>query len=1209
MSSAGATPSLAPLLARLLASKEFAALETSLRRDAVAALIHIPHAAKGELVAALAKRQRVAWIARDPEVAERVAATVRSWFDDPSAVLLLEPRSALPFERGELVVDESAGRVATLAAWSEAAGAQAAGAQVTRAQGIGARVIVTSLLAALQPTIAVSEVAAGALTLRPGDRIALDEVARRALALGYAAVPLVGSRGEIARRGGIVDLFPAGATLPIRIEWLGDEIESIRAIDPATQRSSAHVEVARLLPASEFPLNAARVAAARTAAERAAALDGEPLPPRLAEDLARWESSLAAASNGAAEPGDGLELWAPLIAPSRALDEIGDALVVLDEPAELLQVAASLARQAEERRDALRTTRLLPSSWPSPLPGVDAVASLLASAGSARLELTWSSEAGRLTGVAAEDPFHWHDPVVPAERSRALGEGIESWRRDKARVVIVSEQAPRLAELLGEAGESTGITPLISADPKPGSITLLHAGLDGGFQGGVDGLTLITDRELFGATRVRRAAVHRRGITREAAERLAPGDYLVHVDHGVGRFVGMLRRGGTSEERDYLEIEYGGSDRVYTPVEQLGRIARYTGAEHPHLSRLGGGEWRRAKERAKRAADDLADELLRIYAARELAHRPAVPTGSPWLTEFEAAFPYRETVDQLAAIEATQGDLARDRPMDRVIVGDVGYGKTEVALRAIFATLEAGRQAALLVPTTVLALQHLETFRRRMAAYPFRIALLSRSVSAGEQARVAAGLADGSVDLVIATHRLLSKDVAFKHLGLLVVDEEHRFGVAAKERLKALREELDVLTLTATPIPRTLNLALSGIRDLSTIETPPEDRHPVATRVAEASLELVRDALMRELERGGQAYYVHTRVESIEAAAEQLRALLPDARIAVGHGQMPERAMEKAMGAFVRGEVDVLVCTTIIESGLDIPNANTIVIDRADRLGLAQLYQLRGRVGRSSRRAWCYLLYRHEDALSDVARKRLKAIFDAAHLGAGFQLALADLEIRGAGDLLGGEQSGHIAAVGFDLYSQLLAESVEVRRAERDGLPAPRRRQVALLDLPIAAHLPNDYVEEEGQRLDLYRRLGGAGSSAAVESIAAELRDRYGAPPAPAERLLDVARLRVAATVAGIAGIAREEGVLIVRLGDLPRGVAARGLATPDARSVAARVRLQTAQIRSVAPLTATEAWELAVGLVALLAAEAARWEAGLTIAAAGGSAPPAPLA
>ncbi|MFZ9763446.1 MAG: DEAD/DEAH box helicase, partial [Candidatus Limnocylindrus sp.] len=777
----GSRVALGALLARLHASPQLNELQERLRRDHAASLIHVPHAAKAALGAALARDTRIVWITRNPEVAERVADSLRAWSTEPDRITLLEPRSSLPYERGELVVDESAGRVAALAAWGSGE----------------SRILVTSLLAALQNSADPSAIAEASLPLITGTRMSLDEATERVATLGYERVPLVGGRGEYARRGGILDCFPAGALAPIRVEWFGDEIESIRSIDPATQRSGEPLTRALLLPASEFPLTPEVVAQARRAAEALARRDGTELSPTLLADLARWE----AAPNP--ERGDGLEIWSPLIAPSRPLDQFAEALVILDEPSELVSSAESLARQSAERFDVLKTTRILPASWPAPIPPPAVSLNTLGGLGARRLELTWSSEAGRLSSSEASDAFGWHDPLMPAGRTRELAEGIESWQRDGARVLIVSEQAGRLSELLAEAGAATPVSDAITSDPKPKSITLLHGGLDGGFQGGVDGLTLITDRELFGATRVRRAAVHRRGITREAAERLTPGDLLVHVDHGLGRFLRMIRRGGEGDARDYLEIEYGGGDRVFVPTEQLARIARYTGAEDPSLSRLGGGEWRRAKERAKRAADELADELLRIYAARELAHRPPIQGDSPWLVEFEAAFPFRETPDQRTAIEAVKGDLAKGRPMDRVIVGDVGYGKTEVALRAAFAALEAGRQVALLVPTTILALQHAETFRRRLAAYPFRLELLSRSISSAKQAEVVAGLNDGSVDLVVATHRLLSNDVVFNRLGLLIVDEEHRFGVAAKERLKSIRAELDVMTLTATPIPRT----------------------------------------------------------------------------------------------------------------------------------------------------------------------------------------------------------------------------------------------------------------------------------------------------------------------------------------------------------------------------------------------------------------------
>ncbi len=512
----------------------------------------------------------------------------------------------------------------------------------------------------------------------------------------------------------------------------------------------------------------------------------------------------------------------------------------------------------------------------------------------------------------------------------------------------------------------------------------------------------------------------------------------------------------------------------------------------------------------------------------------------------EASFPYEETVDQLRAAAEVKADMELTRPMDRLVVGDVGYGKTEVALRAAFKAIQDGKQVAVLVPTTVLAAQHDATFSQRFAAFPLEVRLLSRFVSAAAQAATIDGLADGTVDLVIGTHRLLSKDVRFKDLGLVVVDEEQRFGVAAKERLKQLKREVDVLTLSATPIPRTLNLALAGIRDLSVIETPPEDRLPIQTRVAEASAGLVRDAILRELDRGGQVFYVHNRVETIEAQAEQLRRMLPGVRFVVGHGQMAEGALEKVMIAFADGAADVLVCTTIIESGLDIPNANTIVIDRADTLGLAQLYQLRGRVGRTARRAYAYLLYRRRERLSDEARKRLQAIFNASELGAGFQIALSDLEIRGAGNILGGEQSGHMAAVGFDLYTRLLAEAVESRKASMEGRAPIVEAPQAVVDLPVEAHLPDEYVPDEAQKLELYRRLARARSAGDLAAFRQEVLDRFGPMPDPVIRLIEVAELRLAAEAAGVQSISREEGWLVVRFGaGLTRATAMRLLAGP----------------------------------------------------------------
>jgi transcription-repair coupling factor (superfamily II helicase) len=553
----------------------------------------------------------------------------------------------------------------------------------------------------------------------------------------------------------------------------------------------------------------------------------------------------------------------------------------------------------------------------------------------------------------------------------------------------------------------------------------------------------------------------------------------------------------------------------------------------------------------------------------------------------EASFPYEETPDQARAVVEVKADMEVGRPMDRLVVGDVGYGKTEVALRAAFKAIQDGKQVAVLVPTTVLAAQHFATFGQRFAAFPVQVRLLSRFVMPGEQKKTVAGLEDGSVDLVIGTHRLLSKDVVFRDLGLVVVDEEQRFGVAAKERLKQLRREVDVLTLSATPIPRTLNLALAGVRDMSVIETPPEDRLPIQTRVAEASAGLVRDAILRELDRGGQVFFVHNRVETIEAQTEQLRRMLPGARFVVGHGQMPEGHLESVMIKFAGGEADVLVCTTIIESGLDIPNANTIIIDRADTLGLAQLYQLRGRVGRSSRRAYAYLLYRRRERMSEEARKRLQAIFNASELGAGFQIALADLEIRGAGNILGGEQSGHMAAVGFDLYSRLLAEAVEERKARREDRPPKVEKPQAVVDLPVEAHLPDSYVPEEAQKLELYRRLARARTAGDLAAFRQELTDRFGPMPQPVVRLVEVAELRLAAEGVGVASMSREEGQLVVRFGEgLSRAAAMRligGGGLPGVKP--GDITFASNQFRIRLPRDPSRAWGLTQAVVARLSA------------------------
>ncbi|MEP6638410.1 MAG: transcription-repair coupling factor [Chloroflexota bacterium] len=1147
-------------------------------------LVSVPHGAKSYLAATLALAadgERLIWIARDAEIGDRVAEELGAWLGDPEAVAVLEPRTALAYERSELIADETAARVAAFAAW----------------QSGRARVLVASVQSLLQRTIDPADLPTAPRELRVGSRLYQDALLRELFDLGYLPVTEVAGRGESARRGGIVDVFPPSMALPVRIEFFGDEIDSLRAFDPTDQRTVGPIDRAVLLPASEFLLPSGGAAAIRS---RLGKIAGR-LPERLAADLVRFDTEpLTAAAAAGAEAsramvvGDAAEIWAAHLAPSTGFDHIAPGtLLVLDEPGDIAEAAEFLWHQADERRGELVEAGELPKDWPSTyLPPRDWKNRLVTSR---TLELTWESlpaedVAMARGGLSSGDPFGWREPVLPAGRAGRLAEAVDTWRADGARIVLASDQAPRLADLLGEAGQPVAVVGRVGEPPPPGAVALVERSLNGGFIGGPDGLAFVTDRELFGTVRIRRPKALRRVVPRDILERLTPGDLVVHIDHGVARYEGMLRRGGAGEDRDYLELSFAGGDRIFVPVEQIGRVSRYSGGERPALSKLGGTEWLRAKQRVRKAVDDLAEELLALYASRAGAQGHAFNPDTPWQAEMEASFPYEETIDQLRAAAEAKADMEMGRPMDRLVVGDVGYGKTEVALRAAFKAVQDGKQVAVLVPTTVLAAQHHATFSQRFAAFPLEVRLLSRFVAAATQATTLAALADGSADIVIGTHRLLSKDVRFKDLGLVIVDEEQRFGVAAKERLKQLRREVDVLTLSATPIPRTLNLALAGIRDLSVIETPPEDRLPIQTRVAEASAGLVRDAILRELDRGGQVFYVHNRVETIEAQAEQLRRVLPAVSFVVGHGQMAEGALEKVMIAFADGAADVLVSTTIIESGLDIPNANTIIIDRADTLGLAQLYQLRGRVGRSSRRAYAYLLYRRRERLSDEARKRLQAIFNASELGAGFQIALSDLEIRGAGNILGGEQSGHMAAVGFDLYSRLLADAVESRKASMEGRAPIVEAPQSVVDLPVEAHLPDEYVPDEPQKLELYRRLARARSAGDLAAFRQEVLDRYGPMPDPVTRLIEVAELRLAAEGAGVASISREDGWLVVRFGaGLTRATAMLLLAGPPLPGLRpSDVTFASNQVRLRLPADPRKGWTLTQAVVARLSTAAA---------------------
>ena len=1041
-------------------------------------------------------------VVRTEDEAHRLADDLGAWLTGGS-VRVLPERAALPLERALPEHDESAERLEVLA--------QLGG----RGRGL---VLIAPLLALVQRTLSPTQLVEGSVSLALRERIAQRALLTALVSGGYDAAVEVSGVGEFASRGGIVDVWPPGAAEPVRIELFGDEVESIRSFDPMTQGSRRRLERATLLPASEFLPPGGWASLADAA------------PPLRSEAL---EADLSRLEQG--DLGEAAETWARLVTAAPAADHIPpSAHLVLTDADELRAIARELDLQAATRRAGLVEAGELPAEWPLPY---DAGATLAA------LEARATES---LEEQAATDGGYTTAPALPG-RAERLAPWLAGLAAAGNRILVTTDQASRVGELLEESGLQIAPGAELREAPLPGAIGLVHGTLTAGFAHVPSSLLVLSDRELFGAIRVRRLTAAKRVVTRDLIGKLVAGDLVVHVDHGIARYVGMTQREYGGATKEYLQLDFAGDDKIFLPADMIGRITRYSGGAAPALSRLGGTDWERTKRRVRRAVAELADELLEIYAARESALGFAFSPDTVWQRELEEAFPFTETPDQARTIEEVKADMLRRRPMDRLVAGDVGYGKTEVALRAAFKAVQDGRQVAVLVPTTVLAQQHLGTFQRRLAPFPLRVEMLSRFVPKKRQQEIVAAVAEGSVDVLIGTHRILSRDIAFADLGLLVVDEEQRFGVSHKERIKSMRREVDVLTLSATPIPRTLHLSLIGIRDLSVIETPPEARLPIQTRIAEDDDGLVRDAINRELDRGGQVFYVHNRVETIEASAERVRRLVPRAKVAIGHGQMAEGMLERVMLDFDAGKFDVLVCTTIIESGLDIPNVNTIVINRADTFGLAQLYQLRGRVGRSDRRAYAYLLHRRGAPLSMVARKRLHAIFSASDLGAGYQIALSDLEIRGAGNILGPEQHGFMTAVGFELYTRLLAEAVEVRRGR---MPIPEPGAVRL-DLPGSAYLPDAYVSDSGAKLEIYRRFAGIRSEADAEALRGELRDRFGAIPAPVEALFTAVAVRMAAEAAGVPEVRAESGRVVLKWPRYDREAVTRALTLAGFRPVA----------------------------------------------------------
>ena len=1035
-------------------------------------------------------------------------------------------------------------------------------------------VVVSSRRAVTRQTISRTDLVDTTVILRPGRGPDPVSVAGRLIELGYTREPLVEARGQFSLRGGILDVYPSAADAPVRAEWSGDAVETLRLFDPENQRSVMAVDEVVVRTGRELLIGPARGARAVARLRESVALE-----TLRGDVLSEWEDELTRLDAGAAFAG--VEFYAAYLDPARPslLDHVPrEALVIDFEP----------RRQVTDARTVLDETAMLAAAEAEGgelprgfvLPAVERFDDL-----GHRPRLTVTGGEG--SADALDLGWFAGEPLVGQRRALA---GFAA-RADAASIVFATEQDERLRALLDEAGIKA---PLVEVDLdldlelQP---ALVHASddLTAGTAQPAIGLHVATDAELFG--RVRRPSRSGRrprasDLTREFTLDFAPDELVVHVDHGIARFKGMRLIESEGAHREYLELEYAEGDRLFVPVENLDRVQKYLGGEAaPSLHRLGSSDWTRARGRARKVVQDVAEDLLKIYSMREARPGIAFAPDTAWQQELEASFPYEETPDQLAALVEIKADMESDRPMDRLLCGDVGFGKTELALRAAFKAAMSGKQVAVLAPTTVLAQQHLHVFSERLKNFPVIVEMLSRFVDDEAQAKTVEGLRSGHVDVVVGTHRLLQRDVRFKRLGLLVVDEEHRFGVMQKERLKKLRTQLDVLSLSATPIPRTLHMAVGGIRDMSVIQTPPEERQPIKTYVTAEDDELIREAIGRELGRGGQVYFVHNRVRTIQKAAERVRRLLPDARIAIGHGQMSEDELATVMVDFEAGKFDVLVCTTIIESGLDIPNVNTILVERSDRFGLAQLYQLRGRVGRSGRRAYAYFLYDPRRSLTEEADKRLDVISGLHELGQGFKIALRDLEIRGAGNLLGTEQHGAIAAVGFEMYLQMLQSAVNKLRAgsEETAVADVLSTAEMNLDLPLDHFIPRSYIRDEKLRLGAYRQLANAEDEEELDSMLRSLKDRYGTAPAQLDNLAYSLRVKLRGQRLGLRGVIAEGHDIVIRV-DPERVLDVEELS----RRMAGRIAVRPNRILM---RRKGEGWQ--ADLIALLDEMAALYEAG----------------
>ena len=1078
-----------------------------------------PVAAKGWMIARLARDREapVVVITYTEEQAARLAEDLALFMpaDKPVRLLPASLTLLLDDEESERDVSRAGRRLATL---------------IALANGEPTGAIVATAPALLQRTPPAESLKNRRLTIKAGETLNPDAAAARLNAFGYRRTDQVMLPGSFARRGDILDVFPADGDRPIRVDLFGDEVETLRYFDPDSQRSAEKIESVTVAAAHEPFFTRERMARAAETLKAQATAHQQKMQKagETAERIERLrdsaESDIVRIGQAAYFPG--IERYLPILHPDAvtALDYLPkNGLAVFDEPAQMRshaerdfeQVLINLRGRAE-RGEILPITEPLWEDFEEGMKRARADRPTLLLELLART-LSWiRADEQHLTNATPSESF--------AGRPGPLSEALVTYARNKVRVVIVSLQAPRVRPLLTDREIPEVPLQMLTAAGGSG-VTLVNGFLKSGFKIPDARLLVLTDAEIFGTAADKYKKMKRRefreGMRITSLLDVKEGDYVVHIHHGIGLYRGLTKMTVQGIQKEYLQIEYDGTDKLYVPVDQVDRVQKYIGSEggKPQVNKLGGNEWARTTAKAQRQVKEIAKDLIELYAARQSTPGHAFGEDTPWQREMEDAFPYTETPDQDAAIRDVKKDLETPRPMDRLICGDVGFGKTEVAMRAAFKVASEGRQVAVLCPTTVLCAQHYQTFTERMAQFPLRVDQLSRFRSPRQQAQTLADLKAGQVDILIGTHRLLSKDVEFKDLGLVIVDEEQRFGVVHKERLKQIRKTVDVLAMSATPIPRTLQMSLSGIRDLSLINDPPEGRTAVKTLIKEYDDQLIREAILREVDRGGQVYFIHNRVESIYHVADHLRRIVPTATFRIAHGQVHEDELEETMMDFYLHKFDVLVCTTIVESGLDIPNANTIVMDNADKLGLSQLYQLRGRVGRAKTQAYAILLYKKNKQLSTIAEQRLGAVREFSDLGSGYKIALRDLELRGSGNILGAEQSGMVMAVGFDLYMQLLEATVRELKGEE-----PEKQDIPLptVDLPVTATIPEEYVPSEPQRILMYKKLAAVRDREDVGRLQEEFEDRFGDPPPSLWNALSLIRLRLRCQEIGIESIVAE---------------------------------------------------------------------------------------